>query len=272
MTRTYRFVACTRAIIRGTSAVGGKTCAGCCVLTRGPTSRPVLLSDGDRRSPSRYATRCCGRTGRGRSDGPRSANGRPSRLGSPPPTWPTRYRELTGRAPLCRSPRSLPPAFLSAIRSPAVWKHTPGRSRRRCRAGGTTCSCSRPPAPEPRSTELSAHRPVLSGAARSDLGNPDTLWLAEHHADKRLMLDLTETAESGPLLRGHSARPDDVRPARGRRPIGRCRRRCGHHDRPVHPIARGTHHVIGIHVRHQASMQFHAEDDSALVERRRCER
>ncbi|MET9942978.1 hypothetical protein ABZ086_34655, partial [Streptomyces halstedii] len=65
-----------------------------------------------------------------------------------------------------------------------------------------------------RSTELSAHRPVLSGAARADLGMPDTLWTAEHHADKRLMLDLTETAESGPLLRDRSARPDDVKPAR----------------------------------------------------------
>ncbi|MFJ3439124.1 glycosyltransferase [Streptomyces cyaneofuscatus] len=38
--------------------------------------------------------------------------------------------------------------------------------------------------------ELPVHRPVLSDAARADVSMPDALWMAEHHAYLRLMLDL----------------------------------------------------------------------------------
>ncbi|MEW2278493.1 replication initiation protein [Streptomyces cyaneofuscatus] len=43
--------------------------------------------------------------------------------------------------------------------------------------------------------ELPVHRPVLSDAARADVSMPDTLWMAEHHAYLRLMLDLARDGQ-----------------------------------------------------------------------------
>ncbi|MFI9121326.1 glycosyltransferase family 4 protein [Streptomyces bikiniensis] len=43
--------------------------------------------------------------------------------------------------------------------------------------------------------ELPVHRPVLSNAARADVSMPDAVWMAEHHAYLRLMLDLARDGE-----------------------------------------------------------------------------
>ncbi|MEU2118511.1 glycosyltransferase [Streptomyces sp. NPDC016459] len=43
--------------------------------------------------------------------------------------------------------------------------------------------------------ELPVHRPVLSPAARQDVSMPDAVWMAEHHAYLRLMLDLAQDGE-----------------------------------------------------------------------------
>ncbi|MGA5499285.1 glycosyltransferase family 4 protein [Streptomyces cinereoruber] len=43
--------------------------------------------------------------------------------------------------------------------------------------------------------ELPVHRPVLSTAARADVSMPDAVWMAEHHAYLRLMLDLARDGE-----------------------------------------------------------------------------
>ncbi|WP_225805208.1 glycosyltransferase [Streptomyces sp. NK15101] len=49
--------------------------------------------------------------------------------------------------------------------------------------------------PALRVRELPVHRPVLSGDARADVSMPGAVWMAEHHAYLRLMLDLARDGE-----------------------------------------------------------------------------
>lgn len=91
--------------------------------------------------------------------------------------------------------------------------------------------------------ELSVHRPVLSSVARADVSMPEM--------DGRALRLQRAHAGSGPGRPKAAPAAGSVAPTRRSRalprpgPIGGCRRRCGHHGRPVHPAGRGAHRVIG---------------------------